>query len=106
MTGCDDARRIALSLLARREHSARELHFKLIARGCAESDVDAVLAALRIERLLSDERFAEAYVASRRERGYGPVRIEAELRERGVADEVIATHLDDSDQEWLHNRQT
>ena len=97
----DEVRRMALSLLARREHSSRELHFKLTARGCAESDVVAVLATLRGERLLSDDRFAEAYVASRRERGYGPLRIEAELRERGIGDETIAAYLDESERDWL-----
>ncbi len=103
MSKCDDARRIALSLLARREHSTRELHFKLTSRGCAESEIVAVLAELRNERLLSDERFAEAYVSSRRDRGYGPLRIAAELRERGVGDEIIAANLDSSDEEWLQH---
>lgn len=51
--------------------------------------------------LLSEERFAEAYVHARRERGFGPVAIEMELRERGVADEIVAEYLVFSDSCWL-----
>ena len=36
------------------------------------------------EGLLSDARFAEAFTRARCERGQGPLRIEAGLRERGV----------------------
>lgn len=82
-----------MDLLARREHSVRELARKLTARGHAEAVVVAALAALEAEGLLSDARFAESFVHSRRQRGAGPRRIRAELRERGVADGLIDTVL-------------
>ena len=53
------------------------------------------------EGWLSDERFVEMFVRARRERGYGPVRIRAELRERGIDDALITAHLDVGDPEWL-----
>lgn len=80
----------AVTLLARREHSARELARKLQARGYAQSLIDATLARLAKERLQSDQRYAEAYLHQRSEKGYGPLRIQAELHERGVADALIA----------------
>ena len=43
------------------------------------------------EGLLSDERFAEAYLRSRFERGKGPNIIFSELLQRGV-DEVLVNH--------------
>jgi len=89
-----------LSLLARREHSWLELRHKLAARGYDDAEVDQVLAQLEQERLLSDERFAETYVRTRRERGFGPLRIRAELQERGVADELIARHLEAASDTW------
>lgn len=61
------------------------------------------LAELIAEGLLSDERFAEAFVASRTEKGSGPLRIQAELRERGLNDELIARYVDFSDRDW-HER--
>ncbi|MGM0593283.1 MAG: regulatory protein RecX [Pseudomonadota bacterium] len=85
-----DAYQAAVGLLARREHSARELATKLAARGYAVEAVEAALARLASERLQSDERFAEAYLRQRSQKGYGPQRIAAELRERGVEDDLIS----------------
>jgi regulatory protein len=44
---------------------------------------------------------AEAYVAERLRKGFGPLRVRQELRERGVADALIEPHLDRTRHEWL-----
>ncbi len=93
----------ALRLLARREHSELELRHKLAERRFAESTIDNVVANLLGEGLLSDRRFAEQYVRSRFERGYGPLRIQAELRERGVRDSVAARFLDELSSHWCES---
>jgi regulatory protein len=95
-----DIRVRALALLARREHSRLELARKLRQRGMAGADLEQVLDELAAERLLSDERFAEQYARSRSERGYGPLRIRAELRERGIDDGGIALALEALDADW------
>jgi len=94
-------RETAMNLLARREHSTRELRDKLLARGFEDDEITPALQALSREGLLSDERFAESFIHSRLERGSGPVKIRAELRQRGVADEIIANWLDERDRAWL-----
>ena len=81
--------RIAVGLLARREHSRAELAQKLATRGFAPADIESLLDRLAAQRLQSDSRFAEAYVRARAGRGYGPQRIRAELRERGLTAELI-----------------
>jgi regulatory protein len=78
----------ALRLLVRREHSAQELRYKLIGRGYSTDLAEQVVAGLREEGALSDCRFAENYTLARFERGFGPVRIQAELRERGISSEL------------------
>jgi regulatory protein len=90
----------AVRLLATREHSRAELRRKLMARGGEASAVEGVLDALAERRLQSDARYAEQYVAQRAARGYGPARIRAELRERGIDDAVIADWLDERDPVW------
>jgi regulatory protein len=61
-----------------------------------------VLERLAAGGLQSDERYAEAYLSARVERGYGPERIRAELRERGVCDEIIRHCLDDRGEvDWV-----
>lgn len=90
----------ALRLLARREHSVRELRTKLAARGFADDDIACALEHLAGRDLLSDQRFAEAFLRSRRERGQGPLRIRAQLRQRGVSAELVSAALDGSDIDW------
>jgi regulatory protein len=92
-----------MDLLARREHSFRELHNKLTQRFGDLPLIHSELERLREERLQSDERFAEAYLYSRARRLYGPLRIRAELRERGISDTVIAASLKASDIDWQAN---
>jgi regulatory protein len=79
-------REAAMRLLARREHSLRELADKLARKGWPNEAIDVALAALADEGLQSDARFAESFVRQRAEKGYGPVRIRAELRRRGIDD--------------------
>jgi regulatory protein len=89
----------AVGLLARREHSARELSAKLHARGFAVEVIGAVLERLAAERLQSDERFAEVYLRQRSDKGYGPERIRAELRERGIDDPLISARFRQAEEE-------
>ncbi len=95
-----EVRAAALRLLARREHSRLELARKLRQRGRPEDLIGQVLDALAREGLLSDVRFAEQYVHARAGRGYGPVRIRAELRERGVAETDIEAALAAAEADW------
>lgn len=90
----------AMNLLARREHSELELRRKLASRGFEPALIDAAIASLLADRLLDDARFTEAYIRYRSSRGYGPVRIRQELKERGISDELLADHLDERDALW------
>jgi regulatory protein len=90
----------AVRLLAGREHSRQELARKLAIRGYPAGLIDRVLDDLARRRLLSDERFAELYIAQRSRKGYGPLRIRAELAERGVAGELASGWLAKADVDW------
>lgn len=91
-------RRRAMDLLARREHSRLELERKLVARSFDASLVGGVLDELEQDDLLSAERFAHSFVASRYSRGQGPERIKRELAERGI--ESAESYLDDERFDW------
>jgi len=95
------AKQVAVRLLARREHSAEEIRQKLVKREFDAAEIATAVLELQQGDWQSDERFAEAYVRARRLRGFGPVRIASELRERGV-DELIANrYLYADDGVWL-----
>lgn len=95
-----DVRRAAMNLLARREHARRELAAKLSARGFPGDLIDPVLDELTREELLSDERFAEAFVSARAGRGQGPVRIRIELEQKGVDAGIVERALADAGIDW------
>ncbi len=88
-------RKRAMDALARREHSRAELEQKLAERGFPADTVAATLDRLCEENLQSDERFVESFIASRYRQGKGPIRIVAELGNKGVptstVHEVLAT---------------
>ncbi len=95
-----DVRAKALDLLARREHSTRELRDKLKSRGFDSDAIDAILAGLAAERLLSDRRFTESYVNCRRNAGVGPLKIRLELQQRGIGAELADEMLAAEDGDW------
>jgi len=93
-------KRTAVELLARREHSRLELQRKLAARGFPEGVIAPALDALERSGVLAAARFTESFIRSRLAKGQGPVRIRAELAERGVAEQA-AELLRGSDIDWL-----
>lgn len=86
-----DARRAAMDLLARREHSRYELILKLTRRlGDNPELFEQEVGKLTDEGLQSDRRLAEAFIRARTNRGQGPVKIKMELRAKQVGDEIIS----------------
>lgn len=94
------ARRTALDLLARREHSRQEMLRKLQQRGASATICEATLDQLEEDGLLSDERFCEAYIHARTQRGIGPERLREELRERGVVEYLVESCLQAAQWDW------
>jgi regulatory protein len=90
----------ALALLARREHSSVEIRGKLADFGGDAVKIEAIIADLQLRKLQSDTRFAEMFVRSRAERGYGPRAIEMGLRERGIDRDAAAVALEASGYDW------
>ncbi len=84
----------AMDYLSRREHATDELFQKLLAKGDYEADdISDALARLTEQGLLSDERFTEAFINQRFHRGVGPLKIRAELRQKGIDDGISSDLL-------------
>lgn len=76
----------ALDLLSRRDHFRRELVDKLRTRNCPGEEIEDAIARCQELDLLNDERVAERFVEVRAaDRGWGPHRLAAELRQRGLS---------------------
>jgi regulatory protein len=78
----------ALRYLVRREHSRAELVRKLAPHAESEAALNAVVDLLQSRKQLSDERFAEERARSL-SRKYGTAKIRQDLKQRGVADEIV-----------------
>lgn len=96
-----DIRRAAMDLLARREHTRRELTEKLCKKFGNSCQIEPQLDRLENEGLQSDERFVEAFVNYRANSGKGPIRISQELKQKGASSALIEAYLDSRDSMWI-----
>ena len=97
-------RRTAMNLLARREQSFFELIQKLTLKYPDFDKQETILPALeklREENLQSDARFVESYVRYRSSRGMGPLKIQAELDQKGVSSSLIRAELYSEEIDWF-----
>src|SRR4051812_36154326 len=90
----DRVRASAIALLARRDFATGELRRKLTHQGYTKDVATEAVDELAAEGVLNDARYAEHYVSYHADRGEGPLRIEAELKEFGLASELIQAALD------------
>jgi regulatory protein len=91
----------ALGLLARREHSRRELRQKLDRNGYASDEAAEALDRLGEQHYQDDDRFAEVLIRNRAAQGYGPMRLRAELKSHGLSDARIRSLLDAAQIDWV-----
>ncbi len=79
----------ALRMLARREYSRREMQDRLSSPDVDDAEVQSVLDEFEDKGWLSERRFVDAVVQSRRRR-FGAARVLHELKEKGVSEEGLA----------------
>ena len=82
----------ALRLLARREHSRRELEHKLAPHAGDPDELRSLLDDLTRRGWLSERRVVEQVIHTRRGK-FGSRRIRQELLDKGVAEELVAAAL-------------
>lgn len=87
----------AIRLLARRDYSRHELEGRLASKGHSAEAIGECLDALAEQGLQSDARFAEAFLRSRLARGQGPLKVRADLGQRGLSREAIDTLLSEAE---------
>jgi regulatory protein len=86
----------ALRLLAGRELSAAEVRRRLLDRDHPPDEVDAAIERLSESGALDDGRVARAHARTAANiKGRGRLRIARELREKGIAQDVISAAMAD-----------
>lgn len=85
----------ALDYLAHKARTENEVRRKLRTKECTSAVIDRVIAYLRERGYLDDENYAHEYVRRRfSHKGYGPVRLRAELKKRGIDRHLAETAVD------------
>ncbi|MEI7934017.1 MAG: recombination regulator RecX [Chlorobiaceae bacterium] len=80
----------ALKLLGLRSHSREELERKLFRKGYTMESIEPVLETLTKRGVLDDWIFSMELIRSKsRQRPAGKIKMRAELRKRGISDEII-----------------
>jgi|ERR1700761_1527196 len=101
----EQARTLCLRLLTARSRTRAELHGQLAKRGYPEDISASVLDRLAAVGLVDDADFAEQWVQSRRAHaGKSKRALAAELRTKGVDNDVITTALAGIDAEAERDR--
>jgi len=92
----------ALAMLARREHTRAEMRHKLSPHCEDTAQVEQLLDALVARGWLSETRFAESR-ANALARKFGSLKIEHDLRSRGVSAEVVDRTVEQARAQELEN---
>lgn len=95
-----EAKKKALDLLSRREHTRHEIREKLSKRDYEDSIVDTVLAFLQEKNYQCDRRFANAFAEQRARQGHGEHSIKASLSQRGVSTDDSREALETLSADW------
>lgn len=91
-----EAKDICLRLLTARPRTRAELHEAMLRKNVAEDMAERVLARLEKAKLVDDAEFAETWVRSRHaQSGLASRALVAELRRKGVDDEIAAEAASD-----------
>lgn len=81
---------MAVDLLSRHAWTRAELTARLRRRGAPDEVAVEVVEGLIARGYVDDAAYARSWVETRSARGYGPARLRAELRARGVPSPLIA----------------
>lgn len=86
-----------------RERSTQEVYDKILSSGIAGSEATKMLAELKEENFVDEERFARLYARGKfQQNKWGKFKIRIGLQAKGVAAETIESGLSEIDDETYH----
>ena len=90
----------AMDHLCRREMSFHELVARMMVAKYPEEQAYEAVSQLRSENLQNDERFVEAYVLSKIQRGHGPNKIRYDIKAKQVGEHLVNRILMNYEDQW------
>src|SRR5262245_18968980 len=90
MSPLESARLLAEKFIDDQTRTSAEVRRKLARAGYEEDVIESVVSDLERAELLDDSRFSADWVESRsRHKGFGKLRLAAELRQKGIDKKVV-----------------
>lgn len=90
-------------MLSIREHSEKQIRFKLRQKGYSSKAVNQSVEFLLNENWLCEERFCNAFLRSKAEKGQGFLRIERELLQENISPSLIQSQYEAEAINWQLN---
>ncbi len=87
-----------MRILALRDHSERELREKLLRKGYSREEVEETVEKLRNMGYLNDRDFALKFAVEKRKKLFGRIKIEYELRRKGIEQAMVEEALKAAEQ--------
>ncbi|WP_115719541.1 regulatory protein RecX [Gallaecimonas mangrovi] len=78
---------------------------KLARRGFSSSEIAPLIDKLLAQGWLDHYRYAESAVRRLLQKGYGSMRIQAELNQKGIPDDVAKAALNEQETDWFTQAQ-
>ncbi|GGA72574.1 regulatory protein RecX [Neiella marina] len=91
----------ATAILARRDHCRRELFQKLQLRGFDSNIITEAIEYCIDQNWLNEAEYARIYIRQRSQRGYGAIRIQQELQQKGLDSDLIHRALMEFEGDWF-----
>ena len=96
------AKNLAFRLLKYRDRSEKEIVNRLKKKKVSEEVIEKVIAELKSSSLLDNRRFAKSWIQERIRKGYGLLKIKAELKEKGIDQDLLEDLLQDINKDaWV-----
>lgn len=98
----------ALFLLSRRDYGKAELFARMKRRMYEKNEgiideqlIEGVLDKLSEQHFLDDDRVVSLLLHGYARKGYGPLRIKQEMRQKGFAETLVEHHFAELDVDWF-----
>ncbi|MGI6727399.1 MAG: regulatory protein RecX [Anaerovoracaceae bacterium] len=88
------ARETALKYLSYRDRTLNEIKKHLTGKGFSQEEIEDTLIYLSEFGFINDKDYCERYIRFSIEKGRGPLRIERELLDKGIAAETISIGIE------------
>lgn len=95
----EQAKKVAVDLLSRREHCRLELKQKLLQRGFSSELIIQTIAYCLENQWLNEANYARIFVRQRALKGYGPSRIRQELQQCELGETDVMAAFNELEQE-------